>query len=869
MWKWVISEKKGVYPEGSQPVKSRKQPAAHQALSCGASQGASRHAPRRARPLTGGTTKRKQQQRRAALVTALIPHILLFTCLAPAFPQATPAGTVIENEATGTYTDPNTGEIQEVISNKVTVTVAEVAGIAVRADGFRAADGSTSISAGELLYFDCTVTNVGNDPTRFHIPNLATVTGPGSVTGRVQISTNGGATWVDIAATSSLAGFTFTNDYVETASFAPTQSIRVRVPVTVSATATPREEIIVRLGNAPGDGQNQERSPNPDDVYTTDNPDGVAGEAPGVPVNGTREASDSQRATVGAPPLALAALYKTAALPVNAGNPGNPSDDVITYNLTLDIRSGAPPGAGDIAAADLTGTPITLNGNSATRILVSDAVPAGTRLTATPTAPSGWQVIYTKDSPTALTALQSQWYSNPNDPALGNLANVTRVGFVFDGTLPKGTTVTGFSFAAVTSGITGTTSIANIAQVFGSTSGARNAIVYDESGDQNPNNFNDDGTPGEPVISYGIANPATDGTDTSNNSTGTGPGGEDTTVTVTVLTGAVLNGPQGAPAATGPTDNNDDFTNLSAAVPAGTDPSAPVDAAPVTFTNTVQNTGSFTATITLVPTPPANPADLPAGTTVTLSYGNQSATYTYTGSAFITSAAPLSIPNLAPNQTAEYTVRADLPAAAQQAGFPVPVTAFIDTSGNGTPDAGEPANTTIDRVYTGFLRIVKESRLLKGTGPDVPQGSDSFSTASKTGVTGNIIEYRLTYTNISAGSRGPGNRILNASNIVITEDGTTYDPAGNPAGNSWALDLDNADGDSNPTTGIDTSHVPGTAADSAGGTITFFSGRPASAPFADSGGTTAATDVTRYVNTVRGPLGPGQSGTFTFQRRVN
>ncbi len=797
-------------------------------------------------------------------MTALIPHILLLTCPAPAFSQATPAGTVIENEATGTYQNPNTGEIQEVTSNKVTVTVAEVAGITVIESSV-----PRSISAGTLVNFDYTVTNTGNDPTRFHIPNLATVTGPGAVTGNLLVSTDGGTTWVDIAATSALPGFTFTNDYVETASFASTQSIRVRVPVTVSPSATSGEQITVRLGNTPGDAQNVERSANPEDIYTIDNPDGVADEAPRVPVNGTREAGTTLRATVGATTQALAAIYKTAVLPINTGNPADPTDFVITYNLELDVRSQAPVGVSSLAAADLTGTLITLNGNSATRILISDAIPAGTRLTGNPRTPTGWIAVFTKDSPSATTALQAQWYSNPNDPAIGGLANVNRIGFVFDGTVAKGTNLTGFSFQVVPTGITGNTTIANIAQVFGATSGVANSLVYDESGDKNPNNLNDDGTPGAPGIGYGIANPATDGTDSSNNNTGTGPGGEDSTVTVTVLAGTILNGPQGAAAAgNGPTGNNDDFSNLLAAIPAGFPPDVPVDPAPVTFTNTVQNTGSFTATITLVPTPPANPADLPAGTTVTLSYGNQSATYTYTGSAFTTSNATMSIPNLAPNQTANYTVRVDLPAAAQLRGFSVPVTAFIDSNGNGAIDAGEPANTTIDRVYTGFLQIVKESRLLKGTGPDVPQGGDSFSTASKTGVTGNIIEYRLTYTNISTGSAGTGNRILNASNIVITEDGTTYD-SGSPAGNSWALDLDNADGDSNPTTGIDTSNVPGSATDSAGGTITFFSGKPATTPTSDISGTTAATDVTRYVNTVRGPLGPGQSGIFTFQRRVN
>ncbi len=813
----------------------------------------------------------------AALVAGLLPLAgLLWT--AGAMAQLAPAGTLIENKANGTYQDPNTGEIREVISNTVTVRVAEVAGITVTPAGLTEEDGSGDIEAGDRLFFDFTVTNVGNDPTKFRIPNSATVSGAGAIAGRLQISTDGGRTWTDIASSSAIGGYTFSDEQVETASFAPGESIRVRVPVTVAATAADGNVISVQLGQTPNSAQNVERAEDAGDVYTIDNPDGVAGESPGVPANGTREASAVQTATVGAPPVALAAIYKTHTEPVNAGNPADPTDDIITYNLALEVRSQTPAGSTGIVPgnfSNFTGSPITVNGNPVTRILVSDVVPSGTQLNGNWTFPNGWQVIFTKDDPATVNALSARWFSNPEDAAIGGLANVTRIGFIFDGTVNKGTTVSGLSFQVVTRGVVTSRAIANIAQVFGATEGAPTRLVYDESGDQLPNNFNDDGTPGptdsadNPVIGTGIPDPAVQGTDDGNNNTGTGVGGEDNIVIIAAPSRGILNGPQGAPDAIGPTDNNDDFFNKSTPIAAGLNPTAPVDPVAVSFANTVQNTSSAAANITLLPVPPANPGDLPDGTRVTIAFGNQSATYTYTRSGgFATTQPPVVIPNVGVNQTANYSVEIDLPATAQLRGYPVPIAAFFDSNQNGAIDDGEPANTTIDRVYTGFVQILKESRLLKGTGADVQPGQDSFSSNSKTPSPGNIIEYRLTYTNISI-SGGRGSITLDASNIIITEDGTTYDATSNPSGNSWALDNDNRDGDGNPTTGIDTSNVPGSAADSRGGAIAFFSGRPATVQSSDKSGATVDSDVTKYLNTVRGTLGAGESGAFTFRRRVN
>ncbi|HBK62391.1 MAG TPA: hypothetical protein DD000_02380, partial [Cyanobacteria bacterium UBA11166] len=140
------------------------------------------------------------------------------------------------------------------------------------------------------------------------------------------------------------------------------------------------------------------------------------------------------------------------------------------------------------------------------------------------------------------------------------------------------------------------------------------------------------------------------------------------------------------------------------------------------------------------------------------------------------------------------------------------------------------------------------------TGPAVLSGQNQFSIDPKTPAPGNIIEYRITYTNISTPQAGTGNVILKARDVVITEDGTQN-------GNNWALD--------NDTNGaIDTSNIAGTAKDSGAATITFFSGNPATKNAVDQTGTTVNTDVTKYVNIVIGDIVPGEARNFSFQRQV-
>jgi hypothetical protein len=771
-----------------------------------------------------------------------------------AFADGTAAGTTISNTATATYEDPNApGTTINATSNTVVVTVAEVAGVTATPLAITDTTGGT-VLPNDLINYDYRITNVGNDPTQFFIPGTATVTGPGAA-GTLQYSTDGGITFINIPAGG-----------VTTASILAGGSVIVRVPVTVSGLASSGAAIAVRLGDTGANDNSAGTQNQPDaidgatagEIRTVDNADGAAGEAAGVPTNGEREASVTQQVLVGAQSQAFAAILKTRTAYTDSTTPAL-NDDVLTYGLSLRVDATAPAGTSGLSAANLVGTTINVDGAPVTQVLVSDAVPANTTLTGTPVAPTGWTVVYT-NSPVGTNANTANWVTNV--AAIGTIGNATRIGFINNGPIPAGTTVTGFTFQVVTTGVTGTTTIANLAQVFGQTAGGGGTLVYDESGDQAPSNFNDDGTTGSITPTDGVANPTADGVDSNNNNTGTGPGGEDNVFTVAAA-GTILNGPNGQPAAVGPTNNNDDFTNKSSTIPANTAPGSTIDPNSVTFLNTINNptTGSL-SNILLVPdsanfTPATGEVLPPTGTTVTLTYGAQTAVYTYNGTNFIfTSGSAITIPTLTAGTSVNYSVSVDLPGTPGTAlstdtgnGFSIPIYAFQDVNGNGRPDlaAAEPTqNRTIDRVYTGFLKMVKDARILDTDGTTVVENYTQTPTAANLRV-GRFLEYRITYTNVSIAPVGAGNVTLNAGNVVITEDGTV-------GTNTWARD--------NDTNGaIDTSNVVG-ATTAQFGTITY-------APSGDQTGTTPATDVTRYTNTLGISIQPGASGTFIFRRRIN
>lgn len=764
------------------------------------------------------------------------------------YTPGTTAGTQIKNQATATYEDPNnTGVSINATSNIVTLTVVEVAGITNTPAGITDTTPNTPVVTGDVLNYDYLITNVGNDPTKIFIPGVATVTG-GSA-GTLQISTDGGSTYTNIPS----AGIT-------TGSILPGGSVKVRVPVTVNATSGGSVSVV--LGNTGANDnsagtQNQAypTAPGGNDVYTVDNTDGTAGETAGTPSNGEREASAVQSINVGATPQAFATVLKTRTGYTNSGTVNTLNDDVLTYGLGLKVESTVPSGLTGVVAAKLVGTSIKVNNISANYVLVSDAIPAGTKLKAAPTnVPSGWQAVYTAD-PLTTNANAANWSTTaPTD-----LTTVTRVGFINAGPIATNTTVTGLSFQVVTSGATGSTlKVDNIAQVFGQSENGGTTLVYDESGDQTPSNYNGDGTFAN-TPNNGVADPATQEVDQNNDNTGTGPAGEVNEFTITVA-GDLVNGPNGQPGAVA-TTNNDDFTNKSTTVSAGIAPDGTFDPAAVTFTNTVSNPGAATiSNVYVMPDDGTATGSLPTNTTVTVSYNGNTAVYTYNGTDFaLTSGTPILIGNITPAGQISYTTSVDLPAGTSLSStsgkpFAVPLRAFIDSNNNKTFETSESNNITIDHVYTGYLKLAKEAQILDPSGKAL---TSYFTTPSATDAKqiqpGNIIQYRITYTNISSGipQGGSGVATLRADKVVITEDGAT-------APNNWAIDQDN-------NKVIDTSNVVGSAKDTAGD-VSYYSG---TSTVSDRTGTTATTDVTKYLDTLKAPLDPGATGTFTFQRKIN
>lgn len=853
--------------------------------------------------------KNRLQLYRPFVVTALLVNGI-FQFIAPVMADGTAAGQSISNTATATYEDPkNPNTTINATSNTVVVTVAEVAGITIAASGITfktdtdGQGGSTpdgKINIGDTLYYTYTIKNVGNDPTKFRIPNVADITGPGKVNGNLEINYDGGNpnSWQEIS-----------NGELITKSIPPDGTVLVRVPVLVTNGAKTDDLITVKIGDTPSNAQNQLRQDNGGDVYTVDNDDPpvnvdpVTGEVKGSPSNGVREASMTQQVKVGgiAQAKALATILKTH----TNHNPGDLTkldDDLLSYGLTLKVEASDPTNSG-IIPAPLAGTNIQVDNSNVTRILVSDAIPVGMVLDPnnTPTAPNGWQVVYTT-SDLSITANQADWKTTK--PTAGT---ITRVGFItkVETSLAPGTTVSGF-LIPLKSNVTTKTVIFNLAQLFGQTAGdpPNTPPIYDESGDQNPTNFNPDDktfTPFNPQTDKGDVQQPTDptdannngipdqientvGIDQNNNNTGSGSSGEaNTFILQNPAATSVLSGPQNVPDAVGPNnDNNKDFTNKSALIEANTPPGAKIDPPGVSFTNTLLNTGANPANISLVPIALPNNLDLPDKTQVTISKGGLSATYVYdqpnnkfvfvsgqgtVNGQPISATNPIQIDNVKPGEKVDFGVEINLPpntplstdtvpdyTGDNEFGFPVPIAAYIDS---GTPglDPNDAQNVTIDKVYTGYLKLLKESRVLQGSGPAVLTGQGDFDDQLKTPAPGNILEYRIRYKNISDPQAGTGNVILNADKVVITEDGTS-------GGNNWALDNDK-NGD------IDTSNVVGSAKDSGSATINFFNGNPATTAGTDQSGKTVNTDVTKYVNTVSGAITPGQERTFSFQRLVN
>jgi hypothetical protein len=823
--------------------------------------------------------------------------------IAPALADGTNAGTKIENTATGTFSDGTTTynttsnkvviEVSEIAG--ITITPQTPGNVSPNGGAVTYVDFVITNTGNDPTQFfipkDATFSGAAftqDGPIQIIAVNGAAIT-PVNVTA-------GAATGALLgAAIGSIAPTTGTVTVRVPVKVANNAIAGNTTTVSLGQTATPAPN--------GGSTNNVNYVAGTGDVYTVDNANGVGGETNATPpVNGAagvvEAMATSAPITVGARLQAFSTVLKAVTSYSNNNTPNVLSDDILTYNLALRVDNpAATPG---LVTSDLYGTALNVDNSTATPyVLIADALPPGLQAsTVTPPAkPANWTTVYTTD-PLTTKALAAKWTSG-NPPATG----VTRVGFVYNtttlGPILKGSAIiSGFTItlnptAAFTGG-----QIANIAQTFGQSQigtvapGTPTQIVYDESGDQTSNNglvgINPDPLTagGAPVtgggITDGVADPTKDGRDsgTGNDSTNVGNtnqgtdaagpnggsntlGGEDTIYTIAATP---LNGPAALPGATGllpgapATDvpnNNDDFTNKSIVLPAGlppttalTDAQTPpiVDLKNIIFNNTVQNTSGGTQVISLLPVAPTAAAPLPKDTIVTLSDGTNTAVYKYDGTAFIfqsgtgtTATQPLKLTVLAgAANTANYTTTVDLPVNVPQlTAFPVTITAFVDVNNDGLP-ANEPSNTTIDRLYTGYVSLVKAARLLEADGTTEVVGFTGTPAAlGAAAKPGRIIEYQITYKNLSTPNAGTSLG-LPANTLAITEDGNIV------GGNNWAATTTDP---KYPTPAI------GSAVDiTVGAAITV-----------TTGGT--PTDIVKYVDTIAA-VAPGSTGTFTFQRKI-
>lgn len=679
------------------------------------------------------------KNRKTFVSVAAIMRLLIALAIACALstPAAaqTPGGTAISNQASASYSDGT--NTYNTVSNTVTVTVSNVSGLAITPD---AASNPTVVAGQTAVLFNFTVTNTGNFTDKVHfVPGSAHLSGTAAATiTRTFIDLDG-------SGTINTGDTDITNATADSLDIAQNGSIHVLVEVSVGAGASAGQSVQVILGDAAVDSQASNGSLQ--EVRTVS----------AASVNGTREAKgDISAAVVNDAQLQLSLTVPPG--PVDLG-----SDITYTWNLTN--------------TSTKTANGVTLNGSS--RVYVIMPIPVNTVLKSGQSFPVGTLYANKNNSPLTTPPLSATWSTTVPSP----LSDISRIAFPIGSTLAGGASISPFDVVVtVNTGIDANIPIDELGDVFGQNS-LSTAIVADQSdvaGSETPNNsdLNADfqGEGYAPSAGHGVIQR-----------------------TLLRKIGAVLVGPSGAPAAVGPTDNNDDYSNKSVNTGiAGVAPGGVTSASgQLVYVNTIQNTGNTSDTFTIdAPT-------VPAGFTVEVSTNGGTSYTTVSGGGSVSLA-------IAFASSANINVRVTEPSGKTVlTGYDT----IIRVTSVATPASN---NKTIDRLYTGFVRLDKAFTVANATG--VGAATDP--------VPGAVITYNVTYTNVSS-SNGDANCVkLTATSLVITEDGLA-------APNNW-------------------------------GTYTANSGSPS-----DNGsGTVVTVSATKYTDTVAS-LAPGATAVFTFKRSIN
>ncbi len=343
-----------------------------------------------------------------------------------------PPGTVVDNQATGSFIEPiNNTEIQ-IESNIVQVEIAEVAGITItgiateeapsNVNGAGTNQNDGNINPNDVVYFIYRIANVGNDPTQFFIPGAPSSITGGSLQGQIEIIAYDPDGSGDTAATDLSNPVPVPTEGISTGdpnaldlpngSIPAEGTVTIRVPVKLDSTLSEGDTVSVVMGDT-GSNDNSTETQNQVfiagdlDVYTQDNPDGTTGEADGNPINGDatnqrREASYSQEVTV---TLTTAPLdygdapdsYTTAQIRINSdvylGSTAPDADTGSWHDGTDDSENATDDDTNDTPSAITAGDDeedsvafgpldITMAGNSFNqdvRVTNNDAQPAYVR----------------------------------------------------------------------------------------------------------------------------------------------------------------------------------------------------------------------------------------------------------------------------------------------------------------------------------------------------------------------------------------------------------------------------------------------------------------------------------------------------------
>ena len=315
--------------------------------------------------------------------------------LRPLLAASPTPGTPITNQATGSFIDTGDNVEKATESNVVTLAVAEVAGITVTANGV------TGIAnPGATVYYSFKITNVGNDPTQFFIPDLANILSSNATqSGNVEITsynldgTTSTSTSVVVPSGGQQTGSNGTvAGLLGTGSagvFLPGGSVTVRVPVLINANAT--GTVDVQLGDTPVDPlssatpparlENQSYIAGSRDVYTVDNPDSLDPTlSAGMPINGDPITHRQEASAV------LSQAVISAPLCTNSAADGSYATSGIRKNsiwwLNFECYN-------DITAATPAGQPFSFNlPDGSTMTLTVNKLGTGTSDLKTTTAPT-------------------------------------------------------------------------------------------------------------------------------------------------------------------------------------------------------------------------------------------------------------------------------------------------------------------------------------------------------------------------------------------------------------------------------------------------------------------------------------------------